>query len=79
MQVFIFLNTGKNPLDIAEVFADSRIIDLLQNKLDNLPEVEEKKEKAVKPKPSSTPKPAEEQAAKREVWKIVTKDWFANS
>ncbi|XP_061220787.1 ankyrin repeat and EF-hand domain-containing protein 1 isoform X2 [Neopsephotus bourkii] len=67
-------SNGKNPLDIAKVFADSRIIDLLQNKLDNLPEVPEKKEKAVKPKASSTPKPAEEQAAKRESSQVLLAD-----
>ncbi|XP_061317534.1 ankyrin repeat and EF-hand domain-containing protein 1 isoform X4 [Pezoporus flaviventris] len=67
-------SNGKNPLDIAKVFADSRIIDLLQNKLDNLPEVPEKKEKAVKQKASSTPKPAEEQAAKRESSQIPLAD-----
>ncbi|XP_054678563.1 ankyrin repeat and EF-hand domain-containing protein 1 isoform X3 [Grus americana] len=62
-------SNGKNALDIAKVFADSRIIDLLQNKLENLPEVTEKKaekEKLVKPKSPSTPMPAEVQAVKRE-------------
>uniref|UniRef100_A0A8C8AXH0 Ankyrin repeat and EF-hand domain containing 1 n=1 Tax=Otus sunia TaxID=257818 RepID=A0A8C8AXH0_9STRI len=53
----------KNALDTAKVFADSRIIDLLQNKLENLPEVPEKKEakkeKVVKPKSPSTQMPAE--------------------
>ncbi|XP_030346112.1 ankyrin repeat and EF-hand domain-containing protein 1 isoform X2 [Strigops habroptila] len=67
-------SNGKNPLDIAKVFADSRIIDLLQNKLDNLPEVPEKQEKSVKPKPSSTPMPAEEQAVRRESSQISLAD-----
>ncbi|NXS44622.1 ANKE1 protein, partial [Balaeniceps rex] len=63
-------SNGKNALDIAKVFADSRIIDLLQNKLENLPEVPEKKEaekgKVVKPKSPSTPMPVEVQAVKKE-------------
>lgn len=67
----LFLNTGKNALDIAKVFADSRIIDLLQNKLDNLPNVTEKKgaEKGTvaKPKMPSAPTPSEVQAVKTEV------------
>ncbi|XP_033916852.1 ankyrin repeat and EF-hand domain-containing protein 1 [Melopsittacus undulatus] len=67
-------SNGKSPLDIAKVFADSRIIDLLQNKLDNLPEVPEKKEKSVKRKASSTPKPAEEQAPKRESSQVSLAD-----
>lgn len=57
----IFLNTGKNALDIAKAFADSRIIDLLQNELENLPEVPEKKAAEKK----STPKPVE--TVKKEV------------
>lgn len=71
IQVFGFLNTGKNALDIAKVFADSRIIDLLQEKLENLPEEPEKKEaekvKVVKPKSPSTPMPSEVPAVKTEV------------
>ncbi|NXN38900.1 ANKE1 protein, partial [Rhinoptilus africanus] len=63
-------SNGKNALDIAKVFADSRIIDLLQNKLEKLAEVLEKKEagkeKVVKPKSASTLKPAEGQAVKKE-------------
>ncbi|NXY67275.1 ANKE1 protein, partial [Glareola pratincola] len=63
-------SNGKNALDIAKVFADSRIIDLLQNKLENLTEVLEKKEagkeKVVKPKSPSTVMPVEEQAVKKE-------------
>lgn len=66
-----FLNTGKNALDIAKVFADSRIIGLLQNKLEDLPKAPEKKEaekeKVVKPKSPSTPMPVEVQAVKKEV------------
>ncbi|NXC45941.1 ANKE1 protein, partial [Penelope pileata] len=58
-------SNGKNALDIAKVFADSRIIDLLQNKLDNLPEGTEKKG-AEKGKLPSAPTPAEVQAMKRE-------------
>ncbi|XP_072188193.1 ankyrin repeat and EF-hand domain-containing protein 1 [Excalfactoria chinensis] len=42
-------SNGKNALDIAKVFADSRIIDLLQNKLDNSPNITEKG-KTAKPK-----------------------------
>lgn len=53
------------------MFADSRIIDLLQNKLDNLLMVSEKKgaekEKVAKPRPPSTVTPAEMQAVKEEV------------
>ncbi|KAM6128001.1 LOW QUALITY PROTEIN: ankyrin repeat and EF-hand domain-containing protein 1 [Pterocles gutturalis] len=54
-------SNGKNALDIAKVFADSRIIDLLQNKLENLPEYQKKKgkEKVVKPKSPSALMPAE--------------------
>ncbi|NXP48988.1 ANKE1 protein, partial [Heliornis fulica] len=63
-------SNGKNALDIAKEFADSRIIDLLQNKLENLPKVPEKKaagkEKVVKPKSPSTPMPAVVQAARKE-------------
>ncbi|KFO84239.1 Ankyrin repeat and EF-hand domain-containing protein 1, partial [Buceros rhinoceros silvestris] len=59
-------SNGKNALDIAKVFADSRIIDVLQDKLENLPEEPEKKEaekvKVVKPKSPSTPMPTEVQA-----------------
>ena len=69
-QMFIF-KYRKNALDIAKVFADSRIIDLLQNKLDNLPKVTEKKgaEKGTvaKPKMPSAPTPSEVQAVKTEV------------
>lgn len=71
IQVFVFLNTGKNALDIAKVFANFRIIDLLQEKLENLPEEPEKKEaekvKVVKPKSPSTPMPSEVPAVKTEV------------
>ncbi|NXY83305.1 ANKE1 protein, partial [Alcedo cyanopectus] len=35
---------GKNALDIAQAFADSRIIDLLKNEMESLPEVPDKKE-----------------------------------
>lgn len=74
----VFLNTGKNALDIAKVFADSRIIDLLQNKLENLPKVPEKKEagkeKVVKPKSPSTLMPVEVQAVKKEVCEVVIQD-----
>ncbi|NXH16188.1 ANKE1 protein, partial [Bucco capensis] len=61
---------GKNALDIAKVFADSTIIDLLQSKLDDLPEAPEKKEaetvKVVKPKSPSTLTPAEVQVMNQE-------------
>ncbi|XP_076191219.1 ankyrin repeat and EF-hand domain-containing protein 1 isoform X3 [Aptenodytes patagonicus] len=63
-------SNGKNALDIAKVFADSRIIDLLQNKLEDLPKIPEKKEaekeKAAKPKSPSTLMPVEVQAVKEE-------------
>ncbi|NXQ81587.1 ANKE1 protein, partial [Nyctibius grandis] len=63
-------SNGQNALDIAKVFADSRIIDMLQNKLENLPEVPEKKppqkEKVVTLKSPSTQTPAEVQAVKEE-------------
>ncbi|NXK46717.1 ANKE1 protein, partial [Chauna torquata] len=63
-------SNGKNALDIAKVFADSRIIDLLQNKMDNLLKVTEKKraekEKVAKPRSPSTRTPAEMQAVKKE-------------
>ncbi|NXI54378.1 ANKE1 protein, partial [Chloroceryle aenea] len=59
-------SNGKNALDIAQVFADSRIIDLLQNKLESLPEVPNKKEKAMKSKSPSTLMPSEVQAVKKE-------------
>ncbi|NWX48345.1 ANKE1 protein, partial [Steatornis caripensis] len=69
-------SNGNNALDIAEVFADSRIIDLLQNKLENLPKAPEKKEpqkeKVVKPKSPSTLMPAEKQAVIKEVWETVS-------
>ncbi|NXX74635.1 ANKE1 protein, partial [Urocolius indicus] len=59
---------GKNALDIAEVFADSRIIDLLQKKLENLPEKKEaEKEKVVKPKSASTVMPVDVQVVKEEI------------
>ncbi|XP_068267505.1 ankyrin repeat and EF-hand domain-containing protein 1 isoform X2 [Nyctibius grandis] len=53
-------SNGQNALDIAKVFADSRIIDMLQNKLENLPEVPEKKP------PQKEKTPAEVQAVKEE-------------
>ncbi|NWR91613.1 ANKE1 protein, partial [Furnarius figulus] len=50
---------GKNALDIAKVFQNARIIDLLQNVLDNLPEPEEetKTGKGGKPKSSESQRP----------------------
>ncbi|NXN22339.1 ANKE1 protein, partial [Nycticryphes semicollaris] len=63
-------SNGKNALDTAKVFGDSRIIELLQNKLENLSDVPEKKEagkaKVVKAKSPSTPMPVEVQAVKKE-------------
>ncbi|NWS67050.1 ANKE1 protein, partial [Crotophaga sulcirostris] len=63
-------SNGKNVLDIAKEFADSRIIDLLQNELEKLPEVPEKKEaekeEAVMPKSPSTQMPVDVQDVKRE-------------
>ncbi|NXF29792.1 ANKE1 protein, partial [Nyctibius bracteatus] len=63
-------SNGQNALDIAKAFADSRVIDLLQDKLENLPEVPEKKpaqkEKVVKVKAPPTGIPAEVQAVKKE-------------
>ncbi|NXC13217.1 ANKE1 protein, partial [Corythaeola cristata] len=64
-------SNGKNALDIAKVFADSRIIELLQNKLENLPKEPEKKAaekgKVVKPKSPATLMPVEVQAVKRKI------------
>ncbi|NWU96962.1 ANKE1 protein, partial [Upupa epops] len=61
-------SNGKNALDIAKAFADSRIIDLLQDRLKNLPKVPEKKEadklKVVKLKSPSTSMSANAQAVK---------------
>ncbi|XP_015712540.1 ankyrin repeat and EF-hand domain-containing protein 1 [Coturnix japonica] len=59
-------SNGKNALDIAKVFADSRIIDLLQNKLDNLPIVPEKKGAEKGKAAKSTPTAEEVQTAKKE-------------
>ncbi|NWI62721.1 ANKE1 protein, partial [Todus mexicanus] len=68
-------SNGKNALDIAQVFADSRIIDLLQNKLDSLLEVQEKAElekvKVVKAKSRSTLMLAEAQAMTKEPSQIT--------
>ncbi|NXG58044.1 ANKE1 protein, partial [Hemiprocne comata] len=71
-------SNGKNALDIAKVFADSRIIGLLQSELENLPEVPEKKEakkeKIEEPVSPSTLMPVEVQAMKREVsWPAIEK------
>ncbi|KFR11770.1 Ankyrin repeat and EF-hand domain-containing protein 1 [Opisthocomus hoazin] len=59
-------SNGKNDFDIAKVFADSRISDLLQNTLENLPKVPDKKaaekEKVVKSKSPSTLKAVEVQS-----------------
>ncbi|XP_064366066.1 ankyrin repeat and EF-hand domain-containing protein 1 [Dromaius novaehollandiae] len=64
---------GESVVDIAKAFADSRIIDLLQNKLDHLPKVPEKKaekgkkgKKVAKPKSPSKPKPVEVETVKKE-------------
>ncbi|NWX10691.1 ANKE1 protein, partial [Caloenas nicobarica] len=57
-------SNGKNALDIAKAFADSRIIDLLQNELENLPEVPEKKAAEKK----STLKPVD--AVKKELSQV---------
>ncbi|NXJ75116.1 ANKE1 protein, partial [Trogon melanurus] len=61
-------SNGKNALDIAKAFADSRIIDLLRNKLESLLEVAEENEagKAVKPKSPSTLVFVEAQAMEKE-------------
>ncbi|XP_069706283.1 ankyrin repeat and EF-hand domain-containing protein 1 [Phaenicophaeus curvirostris] len=63
-------SNGKNALDIAKEFADSRIIALLENEVEKLPEVPEKKEaekgKVVNAKPPSTQMPVEVQAVKTE-------------
>ncbi|XP_035178220.1 ankyrin repeat and EF-hand domain-containing protein 1 isoform X3 [Oxyura jamaicensis] len=66
-------SNGKNALDIAKVFADSRIIDLLQNKLDNLLKVSERKaekEKVAKPRSPSILTSAEMQAVKKELSQV---------
>ncbi|NWH66180.1 ANKE1 protein, partial [Geococcyx californianus] len=62
-------SNGKNALDIANEFADSRIIELLKNELEKLPEVSEKKgekEDVVKSKSPSTQMPVEVQDVKKE-------------
>lgn len=69
-----FLNTGKSVLDLAQVFEDAKIIELLENQLQILAEEQEKEE--AKPAKGGKPKPAE--PPKQEVWEMV-KDWFANS
>ncbi|NXG46894.1 ANKE1 protein, partial [Psilopogon haemacephalus] len=46
-------SSGKNALDIAQVFADSRIIELLQNELENLPQLPEKKDTEKVKEPSN--------------------------
>ncbi|XP_054239723.1 ankyrin repeat and EF-hand domain-containing protein 1 [Indicator indicator] len=48
-------SNGKNALDIAQAFADSRIIELLQTKLENLPQVPEKKDEEKVKEPSKLP------------------------
>ncbi|NWI56700.1 ANKE1 protein, partial [Calyptomena viridis] len=48
---------GKSALDIANVFQDARIIDLLKNHLDSLPEPEEEPKAAKGGKPSEPQKP----------------------
>ncbi|XP_009905215.2 ankyrin repeat and EF-hand domain-containing protein 1 [Dryobates pubescens] len=48
-------SNGKNALDIAQAFADSRIIELLQNELENLPQVPEKKDEEKIKEPSKVP------------------------
>ncbi|XP_051470139.1 ankyrin repeat and EF-hand domain-containing protein 1 isoform X2 [Apus apus] len=64
-------SNGKNALDIAQAFADSRIIDLLQSEMENLPEVAERKE-AKKEKVEKPVSPAELQAAKSEMsWAAI--------
>ncbi|NXE91547.1 ANKE1 protein, partial [Menura novaehollandiae] len=54
-------SNGKNALDIARVFEDATIIDLLENHLKNVTEEQEKEEaktaKSGKPKPSESQKP----------------------
>ncbi|NXP28293.1 ANKE1 protein, partial [Scytalopus superciliaris] len=57
-------SNGKSALDIAKVFENARIIDLLQNLLDNLPEPEEeaKTAKGGKPKSSESQKPEKKES-----------------
>nr|XP_006136086.1 ankyrin repeat and EF-hand domain-containing protein 1 [Pelodiscus sinensis]XP_025033745.1 ankyrin repeat and EF-hand domain-containing protein 1 [Pelodiscus sinensis] len=64
---------GQNTLDIAKAYADFRLIDLLQEKLDRLPkppeakgDKEKKGKKPAKPKPAAKPKRAEAEAVKEE-------------
>ncbi|XP_064002189.1 ankyrin repeat and EF-hand domain-containing protein 1 isoform X2 [Pogoniulus pusillus] len=45
-------SNGQNALDIAQAFADSRIIELLQNELENLPQLPEKKDAEKVKEPS---------------------------
>ncbi|NXG08311.1 ANKE1 protein, partial [Sakesphorus luctuosus] len=57
-------SNGKNALDIAKVFENARIIDLLQNLLDNLQEPEEasKTAKGGKPKSSEPQRPEKKES-----------------
>ncbi|NWR69964.1 ANKE1 protein, partial [Centropus unirufus] len=63
-------SNGKNALDVATEFENTRIIDLLQNELEKLLEISDNKEaekgKAAKPKSSSTQMPVEVQAEESE-------------
>ncbi|XP_019404649.1 PREDICTED: ankyrin repeat and EF-hand domain-containing protein 1 isoform X1 [Crocodylus porosus] len=67
---------GQNTLDIAKAYADFRLINLLQEKLDRLPKAAENKvekgKKGGKPPPSPKPKqkPEEAEAVKEEVAQI---------
>ncbi|NXF06617.1 ANKE1 protein, partial [Smithornis capensis] len=59
--VLITNRNGKNALDIANVFGDVRIIKLLQDHLDSLPEPEEEARPAKGGKPSESQKPEEKE------------------
>ncbi|OWK61817.1 Ankyrin repeat and EF-hand domain-containing protein 1 [Lonchura striata] len=60
-------SNGKSVLDLAQVFEDATIIELLENQLQILAEEQEKEEakpaKGGKPKPAEPPKPV-----KKEIW-----------
>ncbi|NWV39057.1 ANKE1 protein, partial [Grantiella picta] len=67
-------SNGKNALDLAQVFEDATIIDLLENKLRILEEEKEREKEEAKATKGGKPKPAEPQKpVKKEVREMVTK------
>lgn len=64
-------------MDVAKAYADSRIIDLIKEKLDNLPKPAENKKPKGKPPPKAKTEGPE--IKKEEVWKAVDIFvWFWN-